>query len=75
MHGSQDMRIEPAAEEGVIFNLSLVPDAQFVRFALQWGSEFQVLEPDDVRHALRLATRRHPTGMHPCSDHEPRPTA
>jgi len=56
MHGSQDMRIEPAAE-GIIFNLSLVPDAQFVRFALQWGSEFQVLEPDDVRHALRLATR------------------
>jgi hypothetical protein len=56
MHGSQDMRIEPAAE-GVIFNLSLVPDAQFVRFALQWGSDFQVLEPDDVRHALRLATR------------------
>ena len=56
MHGSQDMRIEPAAE-GIIFNLSLVPDAQFVRFALQWGCEFQVLEPDEVRHALRLATR------------------
>ena len=56
MHGSQDMRIEPAAE-GIIFNLSLVPDAQFVRFALQWGSDFQVLEPDEVRHALRLATR------------------
>ena len=56
MHGSQDMRIEPAVE-GIIFNLSLVPDAQFVRFALQWGSDFQVLEPDDVRHALRLATR------------------
>lgn len=56
MHGSQDMRIEHAAE-GVIFNLSLVPDAQFVRFALQWGSEFQVLEPDELRHELRLATR------------------
>jgi len=28
-----------------------------VRFALQWGSDFQVLEPDEVRHALRLATR------------------
>ena len=56
MHGSQDMRIEPAAE-GIIFNLSLVPDAQFVRFALQWGSDFQVLEPDEVRHALRLGTR------------------
>ena len=56
MHGSQDMRIEPAAE-GIIFNLSLVPDAQFVRFALQLGSDFQVLEPDDVRHALRLAAR------------------
>ena len=56
MHGSQDMRIEPSAE-GIMFNLSLVPDAQFVRFALQWGSDFQVLEPDDVRHALRLAAR------------------
>lgn len=56
MHSSQDMRIESSAG-GVIFNISLVPDAQFVRFALQWGSEFQVLEPDDVRHALRLATR------------------
>ncbi|MAI23418.1 MAG: hypothetical protein CL828_05110 [Crocinitomicaceae bacterium] len=56
MHGSQDMRIEHAAK-GVIFNISLVPDEQFVRFALQWGSEFQVLEPDVVRHALRMASR------------------
>lgn len=56
MHASQDMRIETAAE-GLIFNLVVVPDAAFKRFALQWGSDFQVLEPDQLRHELRLATK------------------
>lgn len=56
MHISQDMRIEHAAD-GVIFNLALVPDAVFMRFALQWGQDFQVLEPDDLRHALRESTK------------------
>lgn len=56
MHASQDMRIETAAE-GLIFNLVVVPDAAFKRFALQWGSDFQVLEPDELRHEMRLATK------------------
>lgn len=56
MHTSQDMRIESAAD-GLIFNLVVVPDASFKRFALQWGSDFQVLEPDELRHEMRLATK------------------
>ena len=52
MHGSQDMRVEEAAS-GVIFSLSLVPDEAFRRFALQWGKEFQVLEPAHLRIAMR----------------------
>ena len=56
MHGSQDLRVEQSGG-GIIFTLYLVPDIQFVRFALQWGDEFQVLEPEDVRHKLRLASR------------------
>ena len=56
MHASQDMRIEQAAD-GVIFNLALVPDEAFMRFALKWGQDFQVLEPDDLRHALRVETK------------------
>lgn len=56
MHPSQDMRIEHAAD-GVIFHAVLVPDATFARYALQWGKDFQVLEPDDLRHALRVETK------------------
>ena len=56
MHASQDMRIESAAD-GLIFNLVVVPDAAFKRFALQWGSDFQVLEPDELRHEMRLTTK------------------
>lgn len=56
MHGSQDMRVEEAAS-GVIFSLQLVADASFVQFALQWGRDFQVLEPAHLRMVMREETK------------------
>ncbi|MDA0912554.1 MAG: WYL domain-containing protein [Bacteroidetes bacterium] len=53
MHQSQDMRVEQAAN-GIIFTIQVVPDDSFVAFALQHGAQFQILEPDDLRHRVRL---------------------
>ena len=52
MHPSQDLRVEQSAS-GIIFTLQVIPDESFKQFALQWGRKFQVLEPAELRHAMR----------------------
>jgi hypothetical protein len=52
MHPSQDWRVEQSAA-GIIFTLQVVPDESFKQFAWQWGRNFQVLEPAELRHAMR----------------------
>lgn len=52
IHPSQDLRLQKAAG-GVIFSLNVVVDSSLFRWILQWGSEAQLLEPAEGRHALR----------------------
>jgi len=52
MHPSQDLRVEQSAA-GIIFTLQVIPDESFKQFAWQWGLKFQVLEPAELRHAMR----------------------
>tara|TARA_Y100000385_G_C13075714_1_gene631324 strand:- start:467 stop:1612 length:1146 start_codon:yes stop_codon:yes gene_type:complete len=53
IHPSQDLRLQKAAG-GVLFSLNLVVDSSLLRWILQWGSEAQLLEPAEGRHALRV---------------------
>ena len=53
IHPSQDLRLQKAAG-GVLFSLNVVVDSSLLRWILQWGSEAQLLEPAEGRHALRV---------------------
>lgn len=56
-HASQDLRIERSGN-GIVIQVSLVPNAPFIQWVLHHGAAAQVLEPASLREMMGSETRK-----------------